>query len=276
MGHCGGPPITAGIDKTSHAGWLVGGVYNNFWNGPAAVIVFFVISGFCIHYPFARSLRIPSLAGYSARRYLRIGIPLGAAIAVSPYLGVELGLFHDSILWSLVAELVYYTFYPAFLLMRRHGVRWQWMFAASFAVAMVLAATDPWAKNYPSWGIGLNWVLGLPCWLAGCELAERVGHGRSTLSNGIWWWRLAVWGASVAVSVLRFHSPIGYPWTLNLFAVLVACWLIREISRYQDRGPPRLLIRFPSGIIVKGVIGAEVGITGPKVAPKVIVEVPRP
>jgi len=39
---------------------------------------------------------------------------------------------------------------------------------------------------------------------------------------------------------------------------------------------PGPFIRFPSGIIVKGVIGAEVGITGPKVAPKVIVEVPRP
>lgn len=241
MGHFGGPPVTAGIDKTNLAGRLIGGVYGHFWNGPAAVIVFFVISGFCIHYPFTRTLRIPSLAEYLARRYLRIGIPLVAAMAVSSSVGVKLDLFHDSILWSLVAELVYYTLYPAFLRMRRLGVRWRWMFAASFAVALVLAATDPGAKSYPSFGIGLNWVLGLPCWLAGCELAERFGNGCSASPNGIWRWRLAVWGASVALSILRFYSPIGYPWTLNLFAVLVAFWLIREISRYRERRPPHLL-----------------------------------
>ena len=155
------------------AGWLVAGAYNNFWNGPAAVIVFFVVSGFCIHYPFSRTLRIPSLVGYATRRYLRIGIPLAVAVAVSPSLGVKLDLFHDSVLWSLAAELVYYTLYPALLALRRHGVTWRWMFASSFAVALLLAATDPIAKNYPSWGLGLNWILGLPCWLAGCELAER-------------------------------------------------------------------------------------------------------
>ncbi len=177
MGHFGGPPITAGLDRTTRAGWLIGGLYNNFWNGPAAVIVFFVISGFCIHYPSSRTLQIPSLAGYAARRYLRIGLPLAVAMVVSPYLGVKLGLFHDSILWSLVAELVYYTLYPALLALRRRGVEWRWMVAGSFIAALVLVATDPKAKNYASWGIGLNWVMGLPCWLLGCELAERTTLG---------------------------------------------------------------------------------------------------
>jgi peptidoglycan/LPS O-acetylase OafA/YrhL len=237
MGHFGGPPLTSGIDKSNNTGRVVNGVYNNFYNGPAAVIVFFVISGFCIHYPFTQSLRIPSFAGYLARRYLRIGIPLVSAVVVSPYLGVKLGFFHDSILWSLVAELIYYTLYPALLAMRRQGVKWMWMFAGSFAAAMALAATDPSAKNYPSWGLGLNWILGLPCWLAGCELAERVAQGRLPFPGSVWRWRLLVWATSVVLSVLRFHSPLGYPWTLDLFAVLVACWLIREISSYRDREP---------------------------------------
>jgi peptidoglycan/LPS O-acetylase OafA/YrhL len=237
MGHFGGPPLTAGIDRSTRIGWLVGGVYDNFWNGPAAVIVFFVISGFCIHYPFSRVLRIPSVGAYFARRYLRIGIPLATAMVVSPHLGVKLGPFHDSILWSLVAELVYYTLYPALLYLRRRGVVWWQMFAAAFAAALLLAATDPGAKNYPSWGIGLNWVLGLPCWLAGCELAERAALGRLPSTESIWHWRLAVWGMSIILSVLRFHSPVGYPWTLNVFAVLVAFWLGREISRYQHQEP---------------------------------------
>src|SRR5262249_32759853 len=65
--------------------------------------------------------------------------------------------------------------------------------------------------------------------------------GQLPASPSVWPWWLAVWGASVILSVLRFHSPLGYPWTLNLFALLVACWLSREIRRYQHRQPPHWL-----------------------------------
>ena len=61
MGHFGGPPITAGIDESHPVSHLVSGIVNNFWNAPAAVIVFFVISGLCIHYPHRDSLTLPSL-----------------------------------------------------------------------------------------------------------------------------------------------------------------------------------------------------------------------
>ncbi len=46
---------------------------------------------------------------------------------------------------------------------------------------------------------------------------------------------------SALLSVVRFHSPIGFPWTLNLFALLVAYWLSREIIYYQHRRPPNWL-----------------------------------
>ena len=49
-------------------------------------------------------------------------------------------------------------------------------------------------------------------------------------SVAIWTWRLAVFAAAGLCSVLRFHSPIGYPWTLDLFSVLVLFWLYREVS----------------------------------------------
>ncbi len=236
MYHFGGPPLTAGIDRSTLAGWLIGGVYNNFWNGPAAVIVFFVVSGFCIHYPFSKDLQIPSVFAYGIRRYLRIGIPLAAVMVVSTLLGVSLSPFHDTILWSLVAELVYYTLYPAILVIRRRGVRWRWIILTSFVFALSLVATEPSSKEYPSWGVGLNWVLGLPCWLLGCELAEFVGRG-GTKSGSIWLWRMAVWGVSIVLSVLRFHSPVGFPWTLNFFAIMVAFWLAQEVTRYRHRPP---------------------------------------
>ncbi len=237
MGHLGGPPVTFGIDKSASLGWLVGGVYNNFWNGPAAVIVFFVISGFCIHYPFSRTLQIPSLVGYGTRRYLRVGVPFAVGMFVSPLLGIDIVTLYDRILWSLVAELVYYTLYPGLLALRRQGVAWRSMVICGFVAAFVLIGTNPAAKPYPSWGIGLDWLLGLPCWLLGCELAEMTANNSLPNSRRLWSWRYTVWGVSVAISLLRFHSPIGYPWTLNVFGILVACWLSREIRHFQDHEP---------------------------------------
>ncbi len=237
MGHFEPPPLTAGIDKSTLLGWVVSGIFNNLWNGPAAVVVFFVISGFCIHYPFSHSLRIPSILEYATRRYVRIGVPLAGAIALSPHFGVKLELFHDSILWSLAAELVYYTIYPALLVLHRQGISWSKIFVATFVAALLVAMDNPIAKNYPSYGLWLNWILGLPCWILGCLIAEQTANRTTSNTTSIWRWRGWVWTASAVCSVLRFHSPIGYPWSLNLFGILAGYWLRLEIFRYQNRKP---------------------------------------
>jgi peptidoglycan/LPS O-acetylase OafA/YrhL len=52
----------------------------------------------------------------------------------------------------------------------------------------------------------------------------------------IWIWRGSAYVLSVVLSVLRFHSPLGYPWTLNLFAVFAVFWLEREIRYYRTPG----------------------------------------
>lgn len=85
---------------------------------------------------------------------------------------MRLPILQDSILWSLVCEEVYYTLYPLILKTR---VRWGWtsLIGATFAGAYAVVLTNPTAGNYPSYGAGLNWILGLPCWLLGCQLAER-------------------------------------------------------------------------------------------------------
>src|ERR1700678_4802267 len=76
-------------------------VFNNLFDGPAAVIVFFVISGFCIHYPF-RGERTPSVASFLARRFIRIVPP---ALIFSLILW---GILHNrsvlqqTVLWSIV------------------------------------------------------------------------------------------------------------------------------------------------------------------------------
>jgi hypothetical protein len=128
--------------------------------------------------------------------------------------------------------------------MRVRGITFQKMITVSFVLALGVAATNPRIGNYPAFGIWGNWLLGLPCWLLGCLLAERARPAAESpipSQNAIWAWRLSIWGLSWAASVARYHSPVGFPWTLNFFAIAVFFWLEREIRYFQVNRPGRLL-----------------------------------
>jgi len=245
IGHMHQPPITDSLKTFGILGLFIHGFYRNAFSGPAAVIVFFVISGFCIHYPFAGTKRIPHVAAYFARRYIRITVPMFVAIVLAQKVfEVDLTLFQFSILWSLLAELVYYTLYSTLLWLRRSFFSWEVMVCVAFVMAFAVVATDPLARSYPSYGSALNWILGLPCWLMGCRLAERVREGGYTSAmegRALWLLRTLIWGLAVLCSVARFHSPIGYPWTLNIFSIAVAFWLAKEIVHFHDRQPTLLM-----------------------------------
>lgn len=88
--HGGVPRIELYLDKFNPYERLLIGVYNNLWSGPAAVIVFFVISGFVIHYPNLATDQL-NLKAYFIRRYIRIVVPLATitALCVSVGLGMD-------------------------------------------------------------------------------------------------------------------------------------------------------------------------------------------
>jgi peptidoglycan/LPS O-acetylase OafA/YrhL len=240
IGHTSIFPLLEGIDASSRIGWLVKGLYGATINGPAAVIVFFVISGFCIHYQYRNGEHFRPLQ-YYPRRYLRILVPLAGGIGIGQLAGVTLTLLDDSILWSIVCEEIYYLIYPLLLFFRRkYG--WEPLLAISFVVGIVVAWTNPTAGNYPAYGWRLNWLLGLPCWLLGCKLAERSDFLCLPVSRrAIWSWRFIVWFTSGVLLGLRFHSPVGYAHTLNYFAILSFFWLKREIRYFRFINPPRFL-----------------------------------
>ena len=248
MGHFGGPPLTVGSDPTSTLAYYVQGVVNNLWSGPSAVIVFFVISGFCIHYPHSADLGLQSsVRAFWIRRFARIGVPMVCAIALASPLQVNLDLFERTILWSLLAELIYYALYPVLLRVRTWSGSWAPLVFGAYLAALGVIWTDPGAGDYPSYGFHLNWLLGLPCWLLGCVLAEKwpsiaaIVDRFGAFGSNIWVWRLAVWAAATTCSVLRFHSPVGYPWTLDLFALMVTVYLSLEIRHFIANPPPRVL-----------------------------------
>lgn len=246
FGHLGIFPI--GIDESNVLGKIFAGIYSNFFSAPAAVIVFFVISGFCIHYPFRNNKKL-LLIPYFARRHLRIWVPIIAAILLGLPLGIKLTLFQNSILWSLLAEEIYYLIYPGLLLLRRR-FGWQNILIASYIAAVLVILRDPSAGNYRSYGPYLNWVLGLPCWLLGCCLAEKIDSLFASATQpkiNIWNWRIAAWVLSFICSALRFHSPIKYPWTLTLFAVFAFFWLEKEVLYYRNNAPVPLFERAGKG-----------------------------
>lgn len=217
---------------------MVLGIYNNLFCGVAAVIAFFVISGFCIHYPFTKPDELPLKAFYT-RRYIRILVPLTAALALGWALGEDMLGFYQAIIWSLVAELAYYTIYP---LLRPPMIHWmRAMTVLAYGAALCVIALYPRALNFHEFGPWLTWIVGLPSWLLGCRLAAWAVTNQSLRRSAPWMWRAAVWVFSSAASMLRFHANIGYPFTLTLLGVLVYYWVREEIRWYRTAAPPASL-----------------------------------
>jgi peptidoglycan/LPS O-acetylase OafA/YrhL len=237
LSHYGLPPLP--FDRSTPVGWFLSASYGFTINGPAAVIVFFVISGFCIHLPY-RNDPPASWPRYYVRRFVRILPPVLAAAVLAHCGGLEMSMLDDSILWSVVCEEIYYAIYPVLRVLIR-WLGWPILLTVAFVISVCVTLTDPTAKNYPSYGWYLNWALGLACWLLGCLLAEQSDSLIGPISRkSIWSWRFAVWLGSTICLILRFHSPIGYPHTLNWFAVLAYFWLRQEICYWKTRQPWRL------------------------------------
>ncbi len=250
-------------------GIVIRGLYHNFFCGQAAVIVFFVISGFCIHYPFRKSLKVP-LKAFWAQRFLRIGVPLAVALPLAvwwnagallapadSFVFTREGVNQQSgqgVVWSLICELIYYAIYPALLWMR---TRWGWpaVIALATVVAVLLLAAFPEAKDFPGLGNGMTWIVGLPTWLIGCLLAEicDAQTGKEPPSkHQVWLWRSTMLAASVVASAIRFHPPFGISfnglgWSLNLFAWLCVPWIKSEIAFARANPPPDWLERLGTG-----------------------------
>ncbi|KAB2662819.1 MAG: acyltransferase, partial [Verrucomicrobia bacterium] len=221
-----------------------------FANGPSAVIVFFVISGFCIHLPNIRPAGFRIGAHY-AQRFLRILPPMGAALLLGGFVGAKgLSVSRDTwqlptILWSLVAELVYYALYPALRLVAAR-IGWGALLAASYGLAAGAMMLHSGVKGMQSYGYHLTWLVGLPCWLLSCLLAERRAGGIAGPFRGgtVPAWRAAMFVLSAASwqSLYRGTSLLptnAFIITLQGFAVAAYFWLGAEMERFKTMPPPR-------------------------------------
>jgi len=218
------------------------------FNGVAAVIVFFVISGLCVHYPYARSEPC-ELPAYFAQRYVRVGIPLLVVMAFMKFsgrfVGDDVANGPVMVLWSLWCELIYYTIYPALLIaFRRFG--FMPVLIAAFIAAYAVIFTHWDIIYYATYSRTLAWVTALPAWLLGCVIAQMIAAGRlPALPGSVWWWRVTAVLLSIPPKALVYPSispvVIGNPATLTMFSLFVFLWLIKEISVFRINPPPAIL-----------------------------------
>jgi peptidoglycan/LPS O-acetylase OafA/YrhL len=151
-------------------------------NGSAAVLLFFVISGFCIHLPQTRkAIEIPA---FLVRRLARLLLPLAAATVLAYALGFRWFHFDDprfgfgaTIVWSLFCEVTYYIVYA---LTQATGLRhhWRWVFLASIPVAVAAGFLTRGDLEFATAGYLPATIIGWPVWLAGVLIAERLPRDR--------------------------------------------------------------------------------------------------
>jgi peptidoglycan/LPS O-acetylase OafA/YrhL len=235
MAHFGVFPLFAGVDTATRFGRnLVHGWSSIVWGNPA-VIGFFVISGFCIHLPF-RNVEHLSIGRYYARRYIRILVPVSAAIAITQLTGDRQTIFgkHDvlwsGVLWSLFCEEIYYGVYPmARWIRRRFG--WTILLVPAFLLAEILAVICRNALNGSLLGAVEAAAILFPVWLLGCVLGEQSDRLPAVDSAWvIWGWRFLAWLGSWLCEMLHFKYGITRPQVLLCFGVLAYLWIRKEIE----------------------------------------------
>ncbi len=184
-----------------------------------AVMLFFLVSGFCIHYPYAAGDRPLELKSYSLRRFFRIYPPYLAAVVfgvliewiLSTYFAQEVSsgakvwqtifmvqnyspdggqMYTNPALWSLPVEIELYIAYLLFyLLLRRCGIKWSMFSVSVVSIGALALLLGPNLQNYNNTEIGYGghfavyWII----WCAGALLAEWVKREQLPKWHPGWW-----------------------------------------------------------------------------------------
>jgi peptidoglycan/LPS O-acetylase OafA/YrhL len=242
LSHLENPYVAALKASNNVVGKVLAAFLANAFSGIAAVIAFFIISGFVVHYPVKdKPLNVRK---FLIRRWIRVGIPLIIIVVATAY-------FDKFVLipiWSLYCELMYYTIYP---ILRRIKLSWTIKLRIAYLIQvliiLILCQNDikslifqkdfNYYATYWQTGSLLTWLIGLPVWLLGVVIAEKIGPLSIKLKNityrELTFYRLAIFAASVILHALKFHFFLSDIIALNIFALLIVKWIEREIIYYQ-------------------------------------------
>ncbi len=242
LSHLDNPYVKALKSSDTLIGKYTAAILANSFNGIGAVIAFFIISGFVVHYPVKdKALNVKK---FLIRRWVRIGIPL---IVIS-----TVAFYFDSFvlipIWSLYCELAYYTIYP---FLRKINLTWlakiRIAYLIQIALVLLLCQNEIMSFIYQKdmgyygtyWQTGefVTWLIGLPIWLLGVLIAERIDDLSISIKNityrELMYYRLGIYGGSIVLHVLKFQAYLSDIIILNFFALFIVKWIEREIVYYQ-------------------------------------------
>ncbi len=247
VGHYGAFPLFAGVDTATSFGRFVTHAWQSVVFGTPAVIVFFVISGFCIHLPFRGDGKL-AVGRYYLRRYTRILIPVAGALCVYRLAGDKLrfwgehSILWESPMWSLACEEIYYAAYPLLRLIRNRA-GWKVLLPVVFAAGTLTAATHVHSMTWHDFGpFGTSLIL-LPVWLLGCLLAEQSDAlPVMNSTTRIWLWRFLIWLGCWISEMLHFKGKVPYTQTMIWFGVLAYFWVKNELAYSRHSAPNRYLV----------------------------------
>lgn len=249
IGHAGVFPLFGSIEQSTGLLDVLARGFHTLVFGPPAVIAFFLISGLCIHYPFAVSQTPCPVFRFYARRYLRILTPVMCTVAlfkfIFPSTVIIIGagsILWASTLWSIVCEEIYYALYPILnRIFPRLG--WPGILGVAFGLSIFVIWYSFPATDWQDIGIIATAAILFPIWLLGCLLAEQVASLKVTTFVGhIWLWRLGAWVTMWIALILHFHSSIHQTFSGVAVGVLYYFWLRAEIGYYKCRAPWRFLV----------------------------------
>jgi peptidoglycan/LPS O-acetylase OafA/YrhL len=222
---------------------IIRGIAGNAFVGIAAVMVFFMLSGFVIHYPYSNGKKEIKIVEFYFRRLLRIIIPAVVAIIIYHY---TFNLYMG-VIWSLICEGIYYILYPFIL---KHIGRLNLMIFVTFLCSYIgtisfSLLSDHYNGDFHRLGSFGTWIIGLPMWLLGVKLstlyikfrdeALKVSFRRITII------RMGIFFLSCIASILRFHFDIAYGYTLPIFSLFVFFWLKNELVFYLNKEENKIL-----------------------------------
>ncbi len=242
LSHLDNPFVKVLKNSGTTVGKYTAAILANSFNGIGAVIAFFIISGFVVHYP-VKDTEL-DIRKFLIRRWVRIGIPLVIISSVAMY--------YDQFvlipIWSLYCELIYYTIYP---ILRKIKLTWlvkcQIAYLIQIILVILFCQNDILSLIYQKdvdyfgtyWQLGdfMTWIIGLPIWLLGVLVAENIDvisvKIKDITFKELNIYRISIFTVGVTLHVLKFHFFLSDIIILNVFALLMVKWIEREIVFYK-------------------------------------------
>jgi peptidoglycan/LPS O-acetylase OafA/YrhL len=225
------------------------------------VMLFFVVSGFCIHYSNAGRQTPLDVRRFYRRRFMRIYPPYLAAILLT--LAISCLLLHNFIpilfsrrlilknvlmlqgglgingaLWALPVEMELYLVYPL-LLFGTKKMGWAWTLAIVTVVSLTAAGFAWHATSLTKLHFPLFWII----WFSGMILAELWRTDRWPVLRARW--LLVAIGAGIFGHLIQPDQQIvmWLPWGACYF--IFVWFLLTQIRRLKTNLRSIAWLRFP-------------------------------